>query len=87
MCGVERVCKGEPSAKCLVIGRVNVDIVCLERCSENKIFRFNELSRFVRTTKMLTSEIILLWHVILRREWDFEVVHKDESVSHDQLKN
>ena len=35
-------------------------------------------------TEMLTSKIILLWHVILRREWDLEVVHKDESVSHDQ---
>jgi hypothetical protein len=46
VCGVERVRKGEPSAKRLVIGRVNVNIVCFERCSKNKIY--NEPSRFVR---------------------------------------
>ena len=45
MCGVEWVSKGEPSAKRLVIGRVNVDIVCFECCSKN-LRNFNEFSRF-----------------------------------------
>jgi hypothetical protein len=28
---------------------------------------------------MLTGKIVFLWHVILRKEWDLEVVHKEES--------
>ena len=42
MCGVEGVRKGEPSAERLVIGRVNVDIVCFERFKKV----INELSCF-----------------------------------------
>jgi hypothetical protein len=32
--------------------------------------------------EILTSKIVLLWHVILRKEWDLEVVHKEESGRH-----
>ena len=79
MCGVEWVRECEPSAERFIIGRVNVDIVCFERCGKKLL---NEHSCLCGTTEMLTGKIVFLWHVILRKEWDLEVVHKDESGYH-----
>jgi hypothetical protein len=77
VCGVERVCKGEPGTESFVISRLDVYVVSFE--SWGRCRKINQdKSRNILRRKNLTRKVIPLWHVVLREERTFEVVHEEE---------